>query len=119
MNLAMKIISKTLMTKISSISWGVTTKAFTVFQWIYDPTYNDYIKNEQTVGWGSILGQLFFHEFYIDRTAYFSKPIYCYYFTRFWSYEQKGKYDIKIMNILLNSRTNGQSLIVMEQALWK
>ena len=28
--MAIKIISKTLMTKISHISWGVTTKAFTV-----------------------------------------------------------------------------------------
>ena len=31
MNWAIKIISKTLMTKISHISWGVTTKAFTVY----------------------------------------------------------------------------------------
>ena len=30
MNWAIKIISKTLMDKISHISWGVTTKAFTV-----------------------------------------------------------------------------------------
>ena len=32
MNCAIKIISKTLMTKISHISWGVTTKAFTVIK---------------------------------------------------------------------------------------
>ena len=30
MNWEIKIISKTLMAKISHISWGVTTKAFTV-----------------------------------------------------------------------------------------
>ena len=32
MNWAIKIISKTLMTEIFPISWGVTTKAFTVFE---------------------------------------------------------------------------------------
>ena len=32
MNWAIKIISKTLMTKISHISWGVTTKASSVKQ---------------------------------------------------------------------------------------
>ena len=32
MNCAINIISKTLIAKISCISWGVTTKAFTVFK---------------------------------------------------------------------------------------
>ena len=34
MNLAIKIILKTLMTKIAHISWGVTTKAFTIIKFI-------------------------------------------------------------------------------------
>ena len=34
MNWEIKIISKTLMTKIARISWGVTTKAFTVNEFV-------------------------------------------------------------------------------------
>ena len=43
MNWAIKIISKTLMTKISQISWGVTTMAFTVYRYLIKN--NTQIKN--------------------------------------------------------------------------
>ena len=50
MNWAIKIISKTLTTKISHISWGVTTKAFTV---------NHTTNNKREDGVGSVLNFMY------------------------------------------------------------
>ena len=50
MNWVIKIISKTLITKISYISWGITTKAFTVLS---ADRYSS-VANQVGVGWNMI-----------------------------------------------------------------
>ena len=55
MNWAIKIISKTLMTKILHISWGVTTKAFTAMHW-----QNSSIKNIKIHGLNSKYNFVFY-----------------------------------------------------------
>ena len=41
----------------------ISRKRNSLFKWINDPSYIDYIKNGETVGWGSVLGTLFFMSF--------------------------------------------------------